>query len=353
MTPPAARLPPAPSHVTNEDGHPRFGTYMGSIDEVDLSRLAGPYHLSLPQRLLKHKRWLFTFMSTPEVIAVCAISDLTYTANAFTVVVDLKDKKVVADESFMGLPGPWAEVGNRPSEGLRARFRAPGARFGVVRPEGSERVHLGVERTRRLPFSKPSLSWKGDLLAVGGPPPLTVVSPVLQDGVVNVTQKWAGLLAFGELSTQGRRYRLDGGVGGMDYTQGYLARRTSWRWAFANGRLDDGTPIGLNLVEGFNDTPEANENAVWMGKELFPVGRACFAYDPREVLDEWRVATVDGALDLAFRPYGAHREERDYKVVKSYFAQPVGVFEGRIRVGGRELRVSELPGVTEDQDILW
>ncbi len=347
-------LPPAPASVEDGTGQPRFGTYQGSVSEVDLSRLSGRYRLGLPMRLAKHKRWVYTFVATPEVIALFVVSDLSYTSNAFALVADLKQRKVVVDRGFLGLPGPLASVGNRPGAGLAARFRTLGAALSVSRPEGDQRYHQSVQLRRLLPFPRTELAWEGELLAAGGPPPLTVIAPVWADGLINVTQKSAGLLAFGTLTAGGRSYLLDGGVGGMDYTHGYLARHTAWRWAFANGRLEDGTPIGLNLVEGFNETStEANENALWIGKELYPLDRARFTYNKQDVLDEWRVKTADGAVDLSFRPIGAHRELRDYKVVKSYFMQPVGLFHGTVRVNGREHRLVGVPGVTEDQDILW
>lgn len=54
-----------------------------------------------------------------------------------------------------------------------------------------------------------------------------------------------------------------------------------------------------------------------------------------------------------FNPVGAHHEERDLKVVKSHFVQPVGLFSGFVEVDGRKVPVKDVPGVTEDQDILW
>ena len=57
-------------------------------------------------------------------------------------------------------------------------------------------------------------------------------------------------------------------------------------------------------------------------------------------------------MELDFRPIGAHREERDLKLVKSHFVQPVGL-EGHRDGGGRKVAFNGVPGVTEDQDILW
>ena len=206
----------------------------------------------------------------------------------------------------------------------------------------------------RLPLIKPRLEVDASLLAAGAAPPLTVIAPVGGDGTVNVTQKWAGMLAFGNLWAKGKRFVLDGGVGGLDYTHGYLARHTAWRWGFMCGRLPDGSPVGLNLVQGFNETrDDVNENALWLGGKLLPVGRARFEWNKNDPLDRWSVETLDGAVNLTFQPIGAHREERDLKVVKSHFVQPVGLYNGYLEVDGTRYEIKDVPGVTEDQDILW
>jgi hypothetical protein len=346
-------LPPAPTSLATARGEPRFGTYQGELPEVDFSRLQGRWAPDRTDKLLKRKRWTYAFAATPEVAALVAIVDVGYSASAFAVAVDLKEQKPLCDVSFLGAPGPFAEVGDKPGAGLAASFRTLGGRMSIKRGEDDESYRLGVDVSRVRTGSLQSFQWSGELLVAGGPPAVTVVAPV-EGGLVNVTQKRGGLLALGQLEVAGKRFRLDGGVGGLDYTHGYLARHTQWRWAFAAGRLADGTPLGLNLVEGFNEgTPECNENALWLGDRLFPLARARFEYDASELLDVWRLRTVDGAVDLRFRPIYAHREERDFRVVVSHFAQPVGLFSGTVHAGGRTYTLEGVPGVTELQDMLW
>ncbi len=347
-------LPQAPRSVEDAQGSPRFGTYQGSLEEVALSKLGGAYRLALPQRLSQQKKWVYTFVATPEVLALFTVVDLGYGSTAFVLAVDLRSRKLLVDQSWMGLPSPQVEIGNAPAEGLNARFRGPGVRLALHRDRGDERYHQSVELTRLLPYPRVSLSWRGELLAAGAAAPVTVISPISGGGRVNVTQKSGGMLASGSLKVGGNHYRLDGGVGGIDYTQGILARRTAWHWAFAQGRLEDGSPIGLNLVEGFSDESErSNENVLWVGSKLVPLAKARFTFNRQEPLDPWTVTTVDGAVALRFRPIAAHREVRDFKLLKSAFVQPVGFFEGTIQIGEQRHRIQGLPGVVEDQDVLW
>jgi Protein of unknown function (DUF2804) len=347
-------LPKVPDQLQDSAGAPRFGTYEGGLDEVRLDGLAEPYGLPFTTRMLRHKKWFYGFAATDEVAVLSAVADLTYTANAFVLAVDLKSKQLLVDEGFLGAPKPLVHVSDRPNGGFAAHYRAPTGRFEIRRPAGDARYHWTTELGLPLPFRSAPFSLQCDLLTAGGPPPLTVIAPVEGGGTVNVTQKWAGLQCFGSLEHKGRRWTMDGGVGGFDYTHGYLARNTVWRWAFGCGRLGDGTPIGFNLVEGFNETrDDVNENALWVDGQLLPLGRARFTFRRDDPLEPWTMETRDGALNLTFKPIAAHREQKDLILVKSRFVQPVGLYEGSIKVGGKTYGISAVPGVAEDQDILW
>jgi len=342
-------LPPAPPTVIDADGRPRFGTYRGELDAVDLPRLGIDLRPSRVRRFLSHKRWFYSFIATPECVVVGAAVDLGYTSNAFVLAADLGARRVLVDRSALGLPRPAVRVSDRPGSGLRARFSAFGAKVRAARDGGAYRLATAFGPQR----GAEEIELAAELRVDGAPPPLTVIAPV-DGGVVNVTQKSAGLAASGRLRVGDRTFSLDGGLGGLDYTNGYLARHTAWRWAFGCGRLDDGTPIAMNLVEGFNETrSDVNENALWIGSRLVPLERARFSWSREDPFDRWRITTTDGAVELDFEPFGGHVDERDLGVVKSRFVQPVGFFSGTIREGGAAHRVRDLPGVTEDQDLLW
>ncbi len=349
---PEVVLPPVPAAVADGSGAPRFGTYAGELPRVDLTALGGRWAVRAALRPFKRKRWYYTFVATPEVALVTAVVDVGYGSNAFAYAYDLQARRLLADVSMMGLPGLTA-VGDCPGEGAQARFDTLGARLRLRREQGDDAFRLQGEVADARSGSGP-FRWDTQLRTQGAAPALTVVAPVPADGRVNVTQKRGALVAQGALEAGGRRYSLEGGVGGMDYTHGYLARHTAWRWAFFAGRLEDGTPVSLNLVEGFNDgTGEANENALWVGEQLYPLARARFTYTKEDLLQPWKVATEDGAVQLDFEPLHVHREDRDLKLMVSRFAQPLGFFTGTLRAGGRTLHVQQLPGVTEDQDMRW
>ncbi len=361
-------LSPAPAEVPGPDGLPGLGAYAGELGPVDLGRLAPPYALPAWARRLRRKRWHYALYTTPEVVAVMAVAEMGYASNAFFAALDLREKQPLVDVTLLGPPAPLTTVSDAMSRGLSARFRVPGARFRFVRPGQSDRYRHSVELSALRRPRSGRVTFEGEALVTGAPPPLSLIAPVpgsatadgpkasalARDGV-NVTQKSMGLLASGRLEVGRRRYALDGGVVGLDSTHGFLARHTRWHWAMGCGRLEDGTPLGFNLVAGFNAVSEGSpgENALFLGDQLQPVGPATFRFNAADPLDPWQIATEDGTVQVTFRPLHAHRDVRDLRILRSRFVQPLGVFTGRLRFRGRELSLSELPGVTEDQDMLW
>ena len=97
----------------------------------------------------------------------------------------------------------------------------------------------------------------------------------------------------------------------------------------------------------------AGENVLFLGDQLQPVGPAVFHFSGADPMDLWKIETRDGTVQLTFRPLHAHRDVRDLGLLRSRFVQPLGFFAGRLRFRGREVVLTELPGVTEDQDMLW
>jgi hypothetical protein len=356
-------LAPSPPEVPGPDGVPPFGAYAGELGPVDLDLLAPPHALPAWARRLRRKRWHYALYTTPEVIAVMAIAEMGYAANAFFTAVDLRDKQPLIDATFLGLPAPLTNVSDAMARGLSARFRVPGARFRFARALDSDRYRHSVEISALRRPRAGRVKLEGEALVTGAPPPLVLVAPVPGGGTggvlgregVNVTLKSVGLLASGRIEIGRRRYSLDGGVVGLDTTHGFLARHTRWRWAMGCGRLEDGTPLGFNLVAGFNEVAEgtAGENVLFLGASLEPVGSAVFRFNAADPLDLWRIETSDGAVQLTFRPLHAHRDVRNLGLLRSRFLQPLGFFSGRLQFRSRNLVLDELPGVTEDQDMLW
>jgi hypothetical protein len=328
--PPDALLDPT-------SGALRAGSFRGGLPRVELGALAPRAR----ERFLQHKRWVYVGIAAGDVYVGAAIVHLGYAANAFAFVYDKGAGRMLADRKALG-PPLATRVGDTAGEGMIASARLPGARLRFERPRGETMTRIEIEIGDVRVFAR--------MDSAGAPPSISAVGPV--PGSVGVaTEKRTLLAVSGEASVGGRRVALDGGLGGYDYTNGLLPRRTTWRWAFALGRARTGERVGLNLVEGM--TGEA-ECALWIDGELFPLEEGRFSFDPARPLDPWRVQTADGAVDLRFTPGGMHADRTNLGVIRSRFLQPVGVYSGVIRApDGRALELDGVLGVVEDQDVLW
>jgi hypothetical protein len=332
-------LSPPPVAVLDPYGWPRFGSYRGELPRVRLGSLdRGPLF-----RLTHHKRWTYAFIATGDLVVAAAVAHLGYLSNTFVYVLDLRERRMLADRAMVG-PAFAAKVGDVTGEGSAASFKLPGAAVRMERALGSSDYVIDAKIK--------DIDLVATLRSAGAPPPVAAIVAV-PDGLIDLTEKRALLDVTGEVVVAGRRFSLDGALGGFDYTNGLLPRRTTWRWAFGLGRARSGERVGLNLVQGF--TGEA-ECALWVEGEIFGLREGVFTFDRESPLAPWQLRTADGSVDLRFDPMALHADERDYGLLRSRFFQPAGVFSGSVRVPGQErpaLEIESLPGVVEDQDMLW
>ena len=155
------------------------------------------------------------------------------------------------------------------------------------------------------------------------------------------TRKPAGRPVRGRIVVAGRELALDG-LAIVDDTAGYHARETEWWWSAGVGHVDDGAPVGWNVVVGVNDGPHARERSVWAAAGSHEVGPVVFAPDLSSVdfIEGDRMQFTSEAV----------RERHDHLViVRSDYRQPFGTFAGSLPGVGR---VSGL-GVMEHHVARW
>jgi len=359
MAEPTAVRHTAPTQVQGPRG-PRFGDYTGLTP-----RLQPPGAEGLPGRrhltgFLRHKRWMYTFAANDEILVTAAIVDAGPTGTAFLTVADRRTGHLLADVSRPGGTRPMVSVNDRPGEGHRSRYRMPGTDVAMHTDDGILAVRARVGSPIGLPaVGKPSIEL--DLaFDITAQPALTVISDLdTQPRSVSTTGKNAGLPVSGRVLIRhaGLLHAFDfsDGIGGFDYTSGFLPRHTHWRWAYLTGLLADGRIVGVNMSADFSGlVGRARENSVWLDGELHAIDPdATISYHPEAPEQPWHVRTADGAVDLEFTPIGVHRESLNLGVVRSRFLQPVGEFRGTLALAGQTVSLDGLPGVVENQDVLW
>jgi hypothetical protein len=332
-------LQPAPARLV-EGGAPLEGIWSGAPRDAGFAGLAGEYARGFLERHLVEKRWQALFLATPQAMISLAIVDAGYLSSGILSVFDRGARRMLIDSNPV-LPPLFASVGDEPNEGMRALLSGPriGARI--------ERSGGRILATARWGNAALDLA-----LDARGAPPAMSAAARLGPGRFNFTQKLVGLAAEGEIRVGNARFLARGEPAGLDFTHGYLARDTSWRWAFASAR-QGGRLIGFNLSEGFMDAG-AGENALWVDGAPCSVGPVRFEFDPSAPLAPWRIRGGDGSVDLTFQPEGYRSQSVNLKVVVSKYVQPFGVFSGYVTTtSGDRLTLDSLPGVTEDHTARW
>ena len=294
------------------------------MDDVAWRGLAAPFARGRIWTGLHAKRWHYAGVISESAFAAVAVVDLGWVASAFAYCFDRRARRLRADCSWLGAPVVAATVATRPGSGARSVFAVGGDWHVVGRG--------------------PGFAMDAHLDAGAAPPSLCAIAPI-QDGVASCTHKTTNLPARGWVEAGGERLSLDGGWGSLDQTSGLLARDTHWRWAAAAGPR-----IGLNLSAGFMGD---SENAVWVDGRLHRLAGAKFELDVSDPERPWHIRTAEGALELTFTPDGLRRQDKDLVVAASRYVMPFGTFRGRLRLGGVEVPVTDLPGVTEHHVARW
>jgi hypothetical protein len=331
-------LPTAPNAVLSPEGQVRFGKFAGEVENVDWTGLAAPYARSGFWRHFHHKRWQYVALATDRLFCGIAIVDLGWTNTAFAYAFDREQRKEVGTFSQDGIPGLSARVDDRVGSGAASHFHFFKNKIDFQRSLDNQ--------SYRLSLRCGAFEIDAQFDSSTAPPPLLAVGPI-DKGAVHATQKSTGMRLQGQVRACGQRYDLAGGIASCDYSNGFLARSTQWRWASAHS-LD----MGFNLQAGYFGNAE---NVLWLDGQLISLDRAHFDFNQADPMAPWHIHTDDGLLDLQFQPEGLRRENKNLLIASSYYVQPIGTFNGWVKSApdAAPRKVNNLVGVTEDHQSRW
>lgn len=322
------------SFLDPRTGEPAFGAYAGPMPRVEL----GP--LGLRDRFARLKRWVYGAITTDEIWISFALVRTGYAATVFAFAYDLVARRMLVDRTVLG-PAFGARVADDfHAPGAIAHFRLGKTHLALRRHDTTLDLHLRID----------GLGVDASIDESDGPAAISAIARIGAPGesLVSATEKRALLGVRGRARCGTRETTLDGGVAGYDYTHGLLPRHTKWRWAFAQGRSASGDPFAFNVVQGFVGEAEC---AAFVGGAAIPLSEPTFCFDLARPSAPWQLQGP--GVDLVFAPGAVHSQTTNLVVVRSRFVQPVGVFSGTMRVGGRDVHLAGVPGVVEDQDLWW
>jgi hypothetical protein len=310
-------LEPAPDIPVTDTGV-EFGTYRGSCASTDLAFAS---RIGRFTRIRHEKRWQW-FCAGDDTLALGGmIIDAGPAGIGSLWVFDREESEMLVDTSRM-IPPFMVHITDNPTAATTATGRSLGSRLAIG--WRGDRAHV----SGHISESKFTLGYDTTVAE-----PVTAICPVDTGSPesINITQKSACLPVSGVINIDGRCHRLNEAVGMLDYSHGLLGRESTWRWAIASGHACDGTPVGFNVVRGFND---GLENVIWEDGSPRSIGRANIEFDVMGSSD-WRITTEDGELSVTFDIEGTHSKDIDLGLIERQYHQPFGCWEGTI--GSREV----------------
>ncbi len=346
MTSAPPPLPRAPADALGPTGEPRLGRYAGSLGRVELSRLTPEGMMASLRHAARVKRWQRVLLALPGHLLFIEILDGGTLAGGSAWIAERVSGEVLFDRDAAGVTGLNVRVGERPGAGARASFTAPGVALGLERRADRFRLTADLGESLQLDVM---------LDTNGAPEPFALVAGLPEDGL-RATQLTGPLAMEGRLEVRGRPVLLEGGLAVVEYGAGLFPREVGWRKATAAGRLADGRPLALHLVDGL---PGANnddgaDDVLLIGAGPVALPPVVVEIDPGTSIAPCRLLSPDGSVDLSFRPAAAHRDSRGLLLVTLSTTQLAGELSGTLPgPGGRPLQVSGLACLLEDRTARW
>jgi hypothetical protein len=341
-----APLPRSPADALGPTGEPRRGRYAGSMGRVELSRLAPEGMVASLRHAARVKRWQRVLLALPGHLLFVEILDGGTLAAGSAWIAERASGEVLFDRDAAGVTGLNVRVGERPGAGARASFTAPGVALGLERR---------ADRFRLTADLGDSLQLDVMLDTRGAPEPFALVAGLPEEGL-RAAQVTGPLAVEGRLEVRGRPVALAGGLAVVEYAAGLFPREVAWRKATAAGRLADGRPVALQLVDGLpgSTNDDGADDVLLVGEGPVALPPVVIEVDPGTAVAPCRLLSPDGSVDLLFQPTAAHRDSRGLLLVTLATTQLAGELSGTLPgPGGRPLRVSGLACLLEDRVARW
>ncbi len=336
----------APADALGPTGEPRLGRYLGSLGRVELASLAPEGMVASLRHAARSKRWQRVLLALPGHLLFLEILDGGTLAGGSAWIAERTSGEVLFDRDAAGVTGLNVRVGERPGAGARASFTAPGVALGLERRADRYRLTADLGSSLQLDVM---------LDTHEAPEPFSLVAG-LPEGGLRAAQVTGPLPVEGTLEVRGRPVPLAGGLAVLEYGAGLFPREVGWRKVTAVGRLGDGRPVALHLVDGLPgaSNEDGADDVLLVGRGPVALPPVVVEIDPGTATASCRILSSDGSVDLSFKPAAAHRDSRGLLLVSLATTQLAGELSGTLPgPGGKPLQLSGLPCVLEDREARW
>ena len=338
-----------PTLLINSAGQPHWGIFPGSVSHIN--GLQADYRSALGkpvprwQRRFHYKQFQYFGVISDDILIGCALADTAWLGLAFVYVFDARSGKL-QEYTWRSPLARAMQLSESPVQG-ESHFRQPGVdiRLGYRNENGI--------LSKTLQIQCDALSVQAEMVEAAPFTPMSLCTRAGINGWV-YANKVAGVPVTGELTLADEKMDLGtlGACGHHDFSAGFMRRETFWNWACFSGR-QQGNLVGINLSCGVNET-SYTENCLWLNGELIKVDTVRFDYNRDDLMQPWRVTSLDGQVELSFTPRGNHREKLNVGLFASNFNQLFGQFDGVLRPAGRDpVEIRQLNGFVEEQYAKW
>ncbi|MGM0787066.1 MAG: DUF2804 domain-containing protein [Thermodesulfobacteriota bacterium] len=327
--------------LVDKKGRVRFGIFDEPVETVNYLDypLRTPMGYKFPSWMRRIRANQFCFVGIPgrDFTVGLAVVDLHTVASGFFYVCERASGRIV-ETSALCLPKKNIFIDPRPDR-VKARFRSR---------KLSMELDSGIISARGRGISLNARMGLDDIN------PLRICTRTDYRGWAYV-QKTNPVKISGKLGFEGKTLPVSQHeyMASIDWTAGYMRRKTWWNWLSASGTLPGGRAFGINLSCGVNET-SFTENFFVIDRQMTKVDTVYFDFDSDDLFKPWRICSFDGKVDLRFLPEAYRGEKLSAIVLASRFSQLAGTCEGMLKTdSGEEVAVEDVAGLAEDHYAKW
>lgn len=308
-----------------------------------------PLHIcNLNARWPRKKKWNFWLITSPRCAFCIAKANVDYLGLAFGFLLDFDTLKLYEKQHVT----PFAMGGFAMPERVQDEitFQSSGMKMRFAYRDGGLDITASVRNFGGSPLEAE--------LAVSHPPEHETLNVIIpwSEKEFQFTSKQNTLPTAGFVKHGDRTYEFnpEDSFACLDYGRGVWPYRTSWNWASGSGRIG-GDLIGLQFGAKWTDGTGYNENGVCINGKLHKISEdMVIGYDRGDWMKPWTLRTgVTDTVDLTITPFFEKPSKFNAGILSTEVHQVFGHFKGTLRLDGREIKVENIIGWSEEHIGKW